>query len=95
MTPLKCPKCGSCDTKIMVQAVVVAPAEMYREFSKQNLRRKDVYLQGVLWETCDFICSACGWASDHYGNYVTRLARENIELKAELLALQRVATDKD
>ena len=81
---MKCERCGS-DTRIQVQAVISAPGELAHQFSKQNLRRKDVYLVGVLWETADFICTnpECGKVVDGYGNYVTNLQKEVDRLKAK------------
>ena len=80
----KCPKCGS-DTRIQVQAVISAPGELAHQFSKKNLRRKDVHLMGVLWETMDTICTSekCQHITDGYGNYVTNLKKENERLKKE------------
>lgn len=74
---MKCKRCGS-DTRIQVQAVISAPGELAHKFSKQNLRRRDVYLMGVLWETADYICTnpECGKVVDGYGNYVTNLEKE-------------------
>ena len=81
---MKCERCGS-DTRIQVQAVISAPSELAHQFSKQNLRRKDVYLMGVLWETADFICTnpECGKVIDGYGNYVTNLKKEVEQWKAK------------
>ena len=81
----KCQHCGS-DGRIQVQAVVEAPAELAHQFSKQNMKRKDVFFRGVLWETMDFICGNpdCQKVTDGYGNYVTNLAKENERLKAEI-----------
>lgn len=80
-----CVKCGW-PTRIQVQAVVSAPGELAHQFSKQNLRRKDVYLMGVLWETADYICtnSKCQHVLDGYGNYVTNLEKRVQELDAQL-----------
>lgn len=78
---MKCERCGS-DTRMQVQAVISAPGELAHRFSKQNLRRSDVYLMGVLWETADFICTnpKCGKVLDGYGNYVTDLKKETKRL---------------
>jgi BMFP domain-containing protein YqiC len=67
---------------------------MYRLFSKQNLRSKDVHLQGVLWETTDFICSSssCGRVTNGYGNYVSKLKERVDELEAQISALNAYAT---
>ena len=82
---MKCAKCGS-GTRMQVQAVISAPGELTDALSKRNLRRKDVYILGVLWETADYICTnlECQHVFDGYGNYVTRLKNENQELRAEL-----------
>lgn len=81
---MKCEKCGS-PTRIQVQAVISAPGELYHQFSKKNLRRGDVHLMGVLWETADFICTNedCQCVTNGYGNYVTRLKQEVERLKAQ------------
>lgn len=82
---MKCIKCGS-DTRMQVQAVISAPGDLAHKLSKTNLRRKDVYLLGVLWETADFICTnpQCNHVLDRYGNYVTNLRDENERLKATI-----------
>jgi hypothetical protein len=86
---MHCKHCGSAG-RIQVQAVIEAPGELAHQFSKQNLRRADVFLRGVLWETMDFICGneKCGRVSDGYGNYVFNLARENDRLKARIKELE-------
>ena len=62
-------------TRFHVQALVSAPSKYERNLSKTNLRSKDVYLMGVMWETLDSICSnpKCGHVKSKYGNYVTDL----------------------
>lgn len=91
---LKCPRCGS-DTRVMVQAVLSAPSSLMHQFSKSNLRRKDVYLTGVLWETADTICTneKCRAVQDGYGNYVTNLKKENERLQATLKKIGDKAHD--
>jgi len=71
-----CQHCGS-PTRMQVQAVISAPGELNHQFSKKNLRRADVYLMGVLWETADFICTnpKCQRMVDGYGNYVTKMRK--------------------
>ncbi|MGV2866394.1 hypothetical protein [Achromobacter sp. AGC39] len=73
---------------MQVQAVVSAPGELAHQLSKRNLRRKDVHLMGVLWETADFICvsDACRHVQDGYGNYVTKLQKRVDELETQLRA---------
>lgn len=68
---------------MQVQAVISAPGELAHLFSKQNLRSKDVYLMGVLWETADYICinPDCRKVVNGYGNYVTNLKKEVERLK--------------
>ena len=80
-----CKHCGG-PTRIQVQATLSAPAELSHNFSKTNLRRRDVYLLGVNWETADTICKNCGTVVHAYGNYVSRLEKENTRLRAELAA---------
>jgi hypothetical protein len=67
---------------------------MYRMFSKQNLRSKNVHLQGVLWETTDFICESkdCARITNGYGNYVSKLKERVDELEAQISALLPAVT---
>lgn len=80
---MKCEKCGH-TTIFMVQAIITAPSEFFHKLSKQNLRNKDVMLQGVNWETADIICQnpQCNHVLAGYGNYVTKLENEVKRLKA-------------
>lgn len=82
---MKCVKCGA-STRMQVQAVISAPGELAHELSKRNMRRTDVHLMSVLWETVDFICtnSKCGYVHNGYGNYVSNLKSENERLKSKL-----------
>lgn len=75
---------------MQVQAVLSAPGELTRKLSKQNLRRKDVQVMGVLWETADYICMdpMCGYVHDGYGNYVTNLEKQLNTLEAEIKILK-------
>ena len=86
---MECEKCGS-PTTMQVQAVVSAPGNLYHQLSKQNLRKKEVYLMGVLWETADFICNnpKCQHVTRGYGNYVTNLKKEVETLKKEVEQLK-------
>lgn len=79
---MNCIYCGS-GTRMQVQAVISAPGELAHQFSKKNLRSKEVYLMGVLWETADYICIEpnCGRVLDGYGNYVTGLKKRVKELE--------------
>lgn len=81
----ECERCGS-PTKAMLQMSVCAPSEMMHNFSKKNIRSAEFQIHGVLWETADFICTneACRHITDGYGNYVTRLKKENEKLKSVL-----------
>lgn len=74
---MKCQRCGSA-TRMQVQATISAPGDLAHKFSKQNLRRKDVYLLGVNWETADFICTniKCRIVTNGYGNYVSNMEKE-------------------
>mgnify|MGYP000704705494 CR=1 FL=1 len=82
----ECQKCGSL-TRVQVLASISAPGELSHQFSKSNLRRADVWLMGVNWETADYICTndMCRHVTNGYGNYVTRLKneREGLIEKAE------------
>jgi hypothetical protein len=86
---MKCLKCGS-DTRMMVQTVITAPGDLFRNLPKAAYRRKDVELKGVLWETADFICTnpECQHVTDGYGNYVTGLAKALKEVD-DFFALRR------
>lgn len=80
----KCERCGS-DTSMQVQAIISAPSSLMHGLSKRELRRKDVYFMGVLWETADHVCTnpKCRHVSHGYGNYVTNLRKEVERLKAK------------
>ena len=80
---MNCLKCGGAVT-MHVQCLLKAPGDMYHMFSKRNLRSKSVYLEGVLWETADFICenSQCGHVTLGYGNYVRNLEKRVAALNA-------------
>ena len=86
---IKCPKCSG-PVRIMGQCTLSAPGELYAKFSKSNLRRKDVYLMGVNWETFDVLCQnpKCSHTINGYGNYVSRLQQENQAVKAREDALK-------
>jgi hypothetical protein len=86
---MKCIHCGS-EGKIQVLACIEAPSELAHQFSKTNMKRKDVFFRGVLWETMDFICGNpnCQRLTDGYGNYVSNLKKENERLKKELAELK-------
>ena len=79
---MKCEYCGGATT-MQVQAVISAPGELYRQFSKAHLRRKDVHLLGVLWETASYIClnPECRRVTHEDGNYITNLEKEVKRLK--------------
>ena len=81
---ISCQHCGSENVRIQGQATLSAPGELMYKFSKSNLRRKDVYLMGVNWETCDIICGDCSRVTPAYGNYVSRMEKEVKKLTAEL-----------
>ena len=76
---------------MQVQATISAPGELAHKFGKSNLRRGDVHLLGVQWETADYICSnpKCGHVVDGYGNYVSNLKKENDRLKKENVRLEK------
>ncbi len=85
MPVFNCEMCGS-PTRMCVQAIISAPGELAHKFSKQNLRRADVYLLGVKWETADFICTdpKCRHVTNGYGNYVSNLEKEVKKLRAQI-----------
>ena len=72
----KCPKCGH-ELTMMVQATIIAPARYSHELSKKNFRKKEVYLNGVSWETMDLLCNRCMYANLSYGHYVKHLKTQN------------------
>ncbi len=79
-----CEKCNS-PTRMQVQATISAPGELAHQFSKKNLRQKEVHLMGVMWETADFICTNpnCSHVTNGYGTYVSNLRKEVERLKAK------------
>lgn len=85
----KCVKCGG-DVKMMVQMTIVAPGELFHNFTKANLRRKDVHSMGVNWGAADFLCQnpKCGYVDDGFGNYVKNLVKENEELKKKIKEIE-------
>jgi hypothetical protein len=95
----ECEKCGS-PTRMQVLVGISAPGALSHQFSKQNLRNKEVWLTHVNWETADYICTnpKCGHVTNGYGNYVTRLEAENKALREsankllDALALKQYAT---
>jgi len=93
---LTCQHCGS-KGRIMVQTVITAPSDLFRQFSKKHLRSKDVQTHGTLWETCDFICGneACGRVTKGYGNYVTKLEKRVKELEATLATAKNQELDAE
>ena len=80
-----CERCGS-PTRMQVLATISAPGELAHKFSKQNLRRGDVHILGVNWETADYICTnvKCRHVLDGYGNYVSNLEKEVKKLRAQI-----------
>jgi hypothetical protein len=91
---MQCPKCNS-STVMQVQLMLQAPGECSQNLSKKALRRKDVHVMGVLWETADYVCTnpQCGHVLDGYGNYVTNLAKANESLRQQLSACQSDSKD--
>lgn len=85
----ECEKCGS-PTRAMVQMAVSAPSEMMYDFTKKNMKSADFKIHGVIWETADFICTnqSCQHVTNGYGNYVTRLKKENETLKLKISLME-------
>lgn len=85
----RCPRCNG-PTTMMVQALVCAPGELDHRLPKKAMRRADVHLQGVLWETADFLCKdqACGFVQDGHGNHMTQLKAANESVSAENKSLR-------
>lgn len=52
----QCPKCKQMTWNINVYLHVTAPGEMYHNFSKTNLRSKDVRIAAAIWETASWWC---------------------------------------
>jgi len=71
---------------VQVQMVVTAPSEMMHKFTKKFMQSKDFNINGVLWETADYLCinETCRHVSNGYGNYVSNLKKENEALKKRL-----------
>ena len=82
---MNCPHCGKAG-RIHVHATISTPGELVHNFSKRNLRRGDVHLVCVNWETMDFLCEnpKCQRPTLAFGNYVSNLEKENKELKKQL-----------
>lgn len=59
---MKCPKCNG-NVEMMVDVTILAPSEMEGQFSKQNLRKKEVKLYAVNWSKAKYFCknSKCQW----------------------------------
>lgn len=59
---MKCPKCGS-DVEMMVDLTIICPAEMESNFSKKNLRKKEVKLYAANWPRASYFCrnNKCRW----------------------------------
>lgn len=85
----ECPKCGHTELRMHTQVTLSTPASMYAQFSKSNLRKKEVHLESANWETSTIICPKCYWTNEGYGNYVTRLRVENEELKKRISKLEK------
>jgi hypothetical protein len=71
---------------MQVLAGISAPGALSHQFSKQDLRSKEVWLTHVNWETADYLCTnpKCRHVTNGYGNYVTRLSDENKALREEI-----------
>lgn len=78
-----CQKCGKPMT-MMVQATIVAPADLSHQFSKANLRRKDVYLMGVSWDGADYLCADHGLIIGGFGDRYRKMEQEVARAKAPL-----------
>lgn len=74
---------------MQVQATISAPSSMYSNLTKSNLRKKEVHLTGVNWETADFMCNSCGHMTNGYGNYVLKLEAEVEWLRKRIHRLER------
>lgn len=59
MVDFKCWRCGSTNVRFMTQVTLAAPMSMYGNFTKTNLRSKEVVLWGVDWAHCDIYCMGC------------------------------------
>jgi len=80
---MDCPKCGT-EMRMHVQVIISAPSSMEGNFSKRNIRKKEVYLLGVKWETADYICKSCGTIIPDCGNYVCELENKIQKLEKQL-----------
>lgn len=79
--------------RMQVQTTISCPSSMNRHFTKRNMRKKEVYFLGVNWETADYICPKCGFIIQGYGNYVSRLEKENMDYKKIVNNMQNEIDD--
>jgi hypothetical protein len=93
---MTCKKCGSKKVRMMGQVILSAPIDFYGNLSKTNLKKKEVYLLGAIWETFDFICCnpKCRHVESAYGTYVSNLKKENEQLKQRINALTNRCENK-
>lgn len=91
-----CERCGGDEFIYMVDAIIVAPATIGFKLSKQNLRKKDVYIQRVDWDTRTFICKKCNKVdSDIRTGYIKALRDDGDALRARLRELGEEVMDFD
>jgi hypothetical protein len=78
-----------------VMATVSAPGEFFGNLTKANIRRKDVYLSGVNWETANFICTneECRYIYAGYGNYISKLEKKCLLLDDFIELLESYETN--
>lgn len=61
---MKCPKCRRAKVRCQVSLFLEIPGELMNRLSKQNLRRRDVFVLGAGWPCKILFCSGCGWNPD-------------------------------
>lgn len=69
----KCTDCGSEDTRLMAQMTVSFPSTMAHDLTATNRRSKKFRVMGVNWDAATVICNSCGYVSNGFGDYITRL----------------------
>jgi hypothetical protein len=58
---IRCTKCDSANVRIQVDLCLNIPARLLHRLSKQNLRSKDVRIEGANWPKMTMLCEDCGW----------------------------------
>jgi len=62
-----CPRCREEEVSVMIHATFRIPYSMFGKFTKFNISRKEVSLEGVDWERARIFCLRCGWNPNLHG----------------------------